>query len=316
VSRIAQTRKSLHPSFFPKGEAGVRARALRQGARRGDPRDVEGEQGGGAQIAKGIVQVHTGAKLQRPRGGLTKRIRHRPGRAQTVARRVSGGVVQQLADRAGHTSKATPIPGLGEEVHGGIAGQQMEQQGSRGVEVRFGTDAVSADPLLRGHEGQAAHGQSRSGQPQVLGERDAKVREPDAGLGEQDVSGLDVPVDEAGIVHHGQRIQDRKCQLDRAGRRQRTSAHRAREALIRQLHDDEALRLGAGVQDLHDVRVVQRLHHQGFAHEASGEVGHDRIRPGFDDLQSDLAPIAHVRGGVHVGHAARAESPTNLVAVR
>ncbi len=96
-------------------------------------------------------------------------------------------------------------------------------------------------------------------------------------------------------------------------RAERAVAERAGERLARHVlhHDQHALVLDAGVENSHQVRVVQGGAELRLADEAalyvSGTVG-------VQALDRHLAPEPFVAAQEHGGHPARAEVPTYAVA--
>jgi hypothetical protein len=144
---------------------------------------------------------------------------------------------------------------------------------------------------------------------------DAEVRELDdpAGVVDQHVRGLHVPVDDTrrvGVVERrGDRLQHLECPV---------GIHPAARDLVAQrvardvLHDDQdALVVGDRVVDADDVRVVQRRADLGLALEAPADV----LRAvGVQALDRDIALQAAVLCEENGGHSACSQAPLHAVA--
>jgi hypothetical protein len=137
------------------------------------------------------------------------------------------------------------------------------------------------------------------------------------GGGDEDVAGLDVPVDQPGPVGGVQRVPDLPHQRQRP-------AHREVPALLEQhalqvaaddvAHRDEQLPVGlAGLEYGDDVRVVQRRGQPGLPDEPLPELLVVRQLRG-EQLQGDLAPQPHVLGAVDHRHATAPDQGLDPVA--
>jgi hypothetical protein len=169
------------------------------------------------------------------------------------------------------------------------------------------------DAGVRRRRRRAADGALLGGLIADLG--DAEVEHLDAaGLGHEDVVGLEVAVDDALLVGDDERLDHRHHQLDDAGRGQALAAghqlgeRRAREELE---HHVRLLRDLADLVDDDDVLVAAARGGAGLDDEALGQLGVVRLQ----DLDRDLAAELGVAGQVHRAHAARADLADDLVLV-
>ena len=127
-----------------------------------------------------------------------------------------------------------------------------------------------------------------------------------------DVGRLDVAMDDAGGVRGFERRGDLHGILERAGERQRPRGDDTLECgPLDELHD-ERVRFLDDIEDLGDVRVVERRGGARFLHEAPTPLWIRRrvCRQQFD---RDAAPQACVHRGVDDAHAAGAERAGDLV---
>ena len=199
------------------------------------------------------------------------------------------------------------------------AGQQLVEDDTRGVHVGPGVGPAVDDQLGRevgdGADQDAAGrgvlgvGADRLGQPEV-GDLDPAV------VGDQDVLGLDVAVDQAGAVRRGQRREDRleerpapaagssgpPCGSRRAGCGPGPSPWRGRRCRPR--------RPG---RRRHHVGVGEPGGGAGLAHEARGELV-VVAETGVHHLDRDRAVEPDVGGLVDAGHAAARDPRPDPVA--
>ncbi len=135
-------------------------------------------------------------------------------------------------------------------------------------------------------------------------------------VGEEDVLGLDVAVDEAGLVGGAERRQDRFEHLERLPRAEVAAGpdQVAQRPPAHELHREEHVALvGALVVDGDDVGVGQPSGRVRLTDEPADEllvVGQARVH----DLERDRAVEAVVVGLVDRGHAAAGEAGTDVVA--
>ncbi len=208
-------------------------------------------------------------------------------------------------------------------------GQQVEEDGAQGVRVRGGTDlgAVGLDLFGRqvagaadddAHLGQVGRRRRARGGVEVFGE--AEVGDLGrAVVGQQDVGGLEVAVDDAPLVgvvnrprHLGHQLRHRALPF---GPRHRPAAGVRRllqAAALGQFQRQVRLPLGfADVEDLDDVGVLQprdRLRLGAEAGQVLRVVGVAR-----DHLQRHAPPQPLVPGVVHHPHAAAPQQPQHLI---
>jgi hypothetical protein len=164
----------------------------------------------------------------------------------------------------------------------------------------------SAEELPR--DGQRARRQHRPGDAEV---RQVRVLWAAAPGVHQDVARLDVPVDQAGGVRGVQGGGDRGRERRRAPRRQRAvRADHSLEGVARhEPHRDELHAVGlAGRVDGDDVRVIDRRHGPGLAHEPHPDrfVAREQLQR-HDPAEALVARLVHRR------HPADADQPLKHV---
>ncbi|MFN8091658.1 MAG: hypothetical protein U0599_05430 [Vicinamibacteria bacterium] len=201
------------------------------------------------------------------------------------------------------------------------AGQSLVEDRRRGEEVGPRVH-LAARHLLGGHVAGRADDQPRAGQlgrgPERRGELareragEAEVEELDAVRGEEDVRGLQVPVDDAGRVEGLEGGEDVARHREGLVRRQRAAREPGRERFAgEQLHrDEEAPGVLADLVDLADVRVVDRGRRPGLAAETPA----GRLVGLGDRLHRDAPAEALVLGGEDDAHAALADALEQAVA--
>ena len=192
------------------------------------------------------------------------------------------------------------------------AGEHLEQDDAERVDVGCAGDLVAAR-LLRaevvdGAERRAGDGHRRLGH----GARDAEVGDLHVpGVGDHDVAGLHVAVDDPLAVRRLERARGADCDPHRIVDRQRAAVAQDRRqvATVDELHDDVLLAIGpvgAVVVDADDVRVRQAAGRARLLLEARGEA---RVGPelGPQDLDRHLAVELLVDGAPDRRHAAVAQ---------
>ena len=209
----------------------------------------------------------------------------------------------------------------GRALEGHFPGEHLVEDDAHRVDVAREVGAL-APHLLGAHElGRAHHLADRGGvgaldRVALLGE--AEVHEPHPPLPvHHDVRGLEVAVDDAGIVHGFEAAQDLQAQVE--GQR----VVEARGVLdpatqvhpVHELHRDVADSVGLAV--LVDGAHVGMAHAAGeldLRAEAMGDLGRPReVRS--EDLDRDRLVEGAVVGLVHTAHAAAADDGEDLVAV-
>jgi hypothetical protein len=131
--------------------------------------------------------------------------------------------------------------------------------------------------------------------------------------GQEDVGGLDVPMDDALLVRGVQSVGDLNRVFERLSGRQRATAQSILQLLaFQQFEDDEGRRLLAHVMDDADVRVVERGCRATLAIEAIDGllIGRDGVG---QHLDGHVAIEARVASAVHLAHPSRPKCCDDLV---
>ncbi len=223
-----------------------------------------------------------------------------------------GGDRQSLDDLAQH--------GLGRVARiGRLAHQHLEEHAGQGVDVGRGADGLIARGLLRAHVVRRAHAQARLREPRAAcahRQGDSEVGDQRLSPAQEDVAGLDVPVDDTGVVGDLERVAHRdgdaqgfvhgKLLLPADAVGQRLALDVGHHV------EEEAVGL-TGVEEGKDVGVLQVRGGLDLGEEALG--ADDRGQFGLEDLDGDLSVVLDVLGQVHRGHAAFAELPLDPVAI-
>ena len=229
-----------------------------------------------------------------------------------------GGVVPRGRHRLG-------VEVLGDERYGVASdegrpsGEELVEQGPEGVEIGRGAD-LAAERLLGGHVGDGADHHPFAGDPGVVG-HDRQTEVPEAGLpvlGEPDVGGLEVPVNDAagvGVLEGGGELAG---DADGVGDGQTVIVGPVEQILDgaaghELAHDEGPALVVSDVVDGDDVGVVtEERHRLGLATDAH--------QPGFVQTlglhrgQGDLAPQRRVVGGIDALAAAFTEKPPDQIA--
>ena len=202
--------------------------------------------------------------------------------------------------------------GLAEERD--ATGEALVQHQPQRVQVGSPVELAAADLLGRQVLGRAHHDVVAGevvagGVGEALG--DAEVGEQDAPVrGDQDVAGLDVAVDQAGLVGGVERGGDAAADVHRQVRAEPLLLveQLAQALAVDQLHDHGlAAAVGDGVVDGHDVRVVQPGDGDGLTAEPLGD---DRVggQRRLEQLDGHVAGQQRVVGQPHLGHASLRET--------
>ncbi len=209
-------------------------------------------------------------------------------------------------------------------LHGGRARQAFEEHQAPGIEVGADARRFAAQLFGRavGRRSQAflGHGERGELQAGALGNdgADAEVEHLRMGHGAGErhhhVVGLEVAVHDAGGMRAVECVQHLGHEAAGLGGRQRAlAADEAGEGFARHVFEDavDAIALLALVQQLHDVRMVQRGAEPGFAVKAR----HAAVaRLQLHDLDRDLCAGASLARAVHRAVAAGAQRLLEVVA--
>jgi hypothetical protein len=224
--------------------------------------------------------------------------------------RVRNGLVQDAAEREDVGARVERLAG---DLLGGHVPRRAEKLAVRGEGAEGG--GVGADRIPRGV--------GQLGQAEV---DDLRV----AVLGDQDVVGLEIAVNDPGAVRFAESVRDLGQDFDRAAERETVLQRLAQRLALDQLHGDvvhfgPALRALAdrlyvhdrlGVSDLvnaDDVRVAESRGRARFVGEAAdalpvaGQIGRE-------DFEGNVAAQRAVVGAVDVAHRAGADEGDDLVA--
>ena len=198
-----------------------------------------------------------------------------------------------------------------------LPGEQLVEDDAERVEVGACVDPLALRLLGRQVGGGAEHRGGRGHRLVAHRARDAEVGHLHrAVVGEHDVAGLDVAVDEQVLVRVGERTAHVGGDLQAAVLGQPAGVERLlQRAPVDALHDDERLvAVDARVEDDDEVRVGEPGDVARLVLEARGERG--VLAEAFaQDLDGDLAVEEPVACRVHLGHAAASDGTSELVAV-
>jgi hypothetical protein len=201
-----------------------------------------------------------------------------------------------------------------------VAGEHLVGDASQGVDVRPDGDLALAHRLLGRHVVRRAETHPGLGHPVAAGagdgERDTEVRDQRGAVVQQDVFGLDIPMDHTmavGVVQRGRHFR-REPEGVRYGELLLASQSVAEALPFDERHHIPGRAIGfATVDEPEDVGVLQGGDGLDLAQEPLGANDRGQFRP--EDLDRDLAVVAQVLRQVDGGHAALAELPLDAVAV-
>ena len=215
-----------------------------------------------------------------------------------------------------HVGEHVAAEVLGRE--GRATGQHLEGDDAQAVDVAAPVEVRVPDALLRRHVGRRAHDDAGLRLPgglaafaEELG--DAAVEDLHAVrvvrvVGEEDVLGLEIPVDDAALVRRVERQGELPRHAPRLLEAHRSCLEALRERVaLEELHDQVVLAFrDAEIRDVDDVRVPDVVDRAGLVEEAL-----DHVRDGTDGVAQHLdggaSPDDAVLGVVDGAHAAGAE---------
>ncbi len=261
--------------------------------------------GAGVQVRQEVVDAPIAAV-----GVLGQGLPHRPDQG---AGKVGAALVERLGLRVEDgldLRRRGPLP------EGAAAGDHLVEQDPQRPDVGAGVHRT-AGGLLGGHVGRRPEGAAGAGQTglvHALG--DAEVE--DLGLavrGHHDVAGLDVAMDDAGLVGAGKAAAHLEGEVHRLVHRQRAAGEAGPQglALVVGHHQVEPSVLGlADVVEGADVGVIEGRDQPRLAQEALAGFG-AAAPAGGEELQRDGALEALVAGQIDDSHASRAEAAQDPV---
>jgi hypothetical protein len=206
-------------------------------------------------------------------------------------------------------------------VEGGLPREHLVAHDAERVDVESSIEVRIGCRLFRRHVGRSAQRDSRRGE--LLASRrfgdclgDAKVHDHRVATGEQDVLGLDIAVDHAVPMGHGQRLGDFPQESYGFGNRKLTGAGEPfpERLALHVRHDvvEKSVSLSR-VEQAEDVRVLE----PGGDFDLAGETlePHRGGKIGPEHLDRDVPMVAEVLGEINRGHATLSEFSLEAVAV-
>jgi len=210
---------------------------------------------------------------------------------------------------------------------GALSGERFVEDGAKRENVAAAVELLALDLLGRhvlesaddgaffcnGRRGRGVgEGDGGDGRGDGLGK--AKVEKLGAGLGEHDVAGFEIAMNDAGAVGLVESVGDFRADLENLIGRKRAFGNALRERFaLDAFHDQEiGAVLRADIEERADVWVIQSRDGFGFTLEAElgGSVGGEMVRENFD---GDRAVEAGVACAVDFAHAAGTERSEDFV---
>src|SRR5262249_6592503 len=280
----------------------------------GEPRQTQGADRPSAQPAPQVIR-------QRPRRGVALGwLAFQTAQEDRFEAAVQGGTQFARPGRALGQDLAKDLLGL-LALEGPAPGDQLVEDDPHAVDVTAGPDLPDlAGGLLGGHvrrraehltrDGHVGAGVAEPGEAEVADERLAA-------LVHEDVSGLDVAVDDAFFVGGLDRSRYLLHEDDRSPQGGAEAAGVVREAAAGQERHGEAVLavVQAHAVNRQDVRVLQLSGGPGLAIEAVDLV-RGRQGAGTDLLQGNLTPQRRVPGSIDDAHAAVTDLAADLQVVK
>ena len=229
--------------------------------------------------------------------------------------------VVEIASQSGEelAGRNVPPPGPPPDEH-------LVEKDPHRVEVASGIDRLRIPSLFGGEVGRRIESRRRIGRGPWSGPGwGGESRHPEIGdldpspLIEQDVGRLDIPVDDAGIVSHLERGENRPHDLDRSRNRQPPAAQegldrgRCSRPRTHPLHDQVVdLTLPASIEQRHDVRMIEESEELRLSLEPIG--GRPSPREiASQDLDRDLRLGAPIAGQIDGSHPSSTEDPLQAI---
>ncbi len=203
-----------------------------------------------------------------------------------------------------------------------LSREKLVEHAGKAVLVGPGIDGFTLG-LLGTHVEGSPHAQSRTGQTSVgggvRGPRDTEVRHQGVALGEQDVLGLHVAMNQVATVGVVERFAGLPHQADSLGDGERALAGEplAQGLALHVRHDVERpgrrFAGGAGVEQREDMGVLKRGQNLDLAQEALGGFAGDGV--GSQNLDGDGPVVLLITREIDDRHATVAQLPLDGVAI-
>ena len=298
----------------------------REGARSTSPRAARpGQRARGAGRPAGCAAPTGGARAAPGRAVAARR---RPEASLAAGGRFAGSV-ESIASTSwvsgfGSSGRALASGGAprpmrlvisrnGPEPNGCRPGERLPEENARRPDVRLGPGRLAGEALRRDVRERSGHVALRGQRLLLPDEREAEVEDPHRAVlvGEQDVRGLHVAVDDAARVRVGEPVENLRCRLDRRfvvelAALERVPERAARDVLVGDVDVTVVAgeRVGAQAGGVPELRGGGRL---ALGARAGGACA-------GDDLERHLAALALVERVPDRAHPAAAERAQGPVA--